>query len=172
MAYPIPLVLEPHKGFVKILWNFDDVLNSPYAELAKIQSCVTSVNNYEGANMAKIILLVDDSVTVLMSVRTTLEIAGFKVETAEDGVKALAKLNAGLKPNLIITDINMPNMGGIEFIKKARAILRFTPIITLTTDSHAGKRDEGKAAGATGWLVKPVCGADLIRIVKQLLPNA
>lgn len=68
--------------------------------------------------MTKIILLVDDSVTMLMSVKSNLENAGFKVETAEDGVKAMAKLTAGLKPNLIITDINMPNMGGIELIKK------------------------------------------------------
>lgn len=66
----------------------------------------------------------------------------------------------------------MPNMGGIEFIKKARAILRFAPILTLTTESQAGMREEGKAAGATGWLVKPVGGADLIRIVKQVLPGA
>ncbi|MEI7839250.1 MAG: response regulator [Methylococcaceae bacterium] len=122
----------------------------------------------------KTILLVDDSVTMLMSVKNNLEIADFKVETAEDGVKALAKLTAGFKPNLIITDINMPNMDGIEFIKKARALagFRFIPILTLTTESQQGKRDEGKQAGATGWLVKPVSGADLLKIIKQVLPGA
>lgn len=124
--------------------------------------------------MAKIIFLVDDSATMLMSVENTLEMAGYKVETAEDGVKAMAKLTAGLKPDLIITDINMPNMGGIELIKKARALpgFRFLPILTLTTESQQSRRDEGKQAGATGWLVKPVGGADLLKVIKQVLPGA
>ncbi len=124
--------------------------------------------------MPKSILIVDDSVTMLMSVKTNLEMNKFKVETADDGVKALAKLTSGFKPDLIITDINMPNMGGIELIKKIRALpgFRFTPILTLTTESQQGKRDEGKAAGATGWLVKPVGGTDLLKIIKQVLPGA
>lgn len=124
--------------------------------------------------MAKTIFLVDDSATMLMSVRNNLEIAGFTVETAEDGVKALAKLKAGLKPDLIITDINMPNMGGLELIKNVKALpaFRFTPILTLTTESEASKRDEGKKLGATGWLVKPMGGADLIKVIKQVLPGA
>lgn len=111
---------------------------------------------------------------MLMSVQSNLENAGFKVETAEDGVKALAKLTTGLKPNLIITDINMPNMGGIEFIQKVRALtgFRFIPILTLTTEANQAKRDAGKAAGATGWLIKPVGGADLLKIIKQVLPGA
>jgi two-component system chemotaxis response regulator CheY len=124
--------------------------------------------------MAKTILIVDDSATMVMSVKNNLEIAGFKVETAEDGVKALAKLKGGLKPDLIITDINMPNMGGMELIKNVRALtgFRFTPILTLTTESQADKREEGKKMGATGWLVKPVGGADLLKIIKQVLPGA
>ena len=124
--------------------------------------------------MAKTIFLVDDSATMLMSVRNNLEIAGFKVDTAEYGVKALAKLKAGLKPDLIITDINMPNMGGLELIKNVKALpgFRFTPILTLTTESEASKRDEGKKLGATGWLVKPMGGADLIKVIKQVLPGA
>jgi two-component system, chemotaxis family, chemotaxis protein CheY len=124
--------------------------------------------------MAKTILIVDDSATMLLSVRNNLEIAGFKVETAEDGVKALSKLKAGAKPDLVITDVNMPNMNGIELIKSIRQLpgFRFTPILTLTTESQAAKRDEGKAAGATGWLVKPVGGADLLKIIKQVLPGA
>lgn len=124
--------------------------------------------------MAKTIFLVDDSVTMLMSVKNNLEIAGFAVVTAEDGIKALAKLNGGLKPDLIITDINMPNMGGLELIKNIKAIptFRFTPILTLTTESDSSKRDEGKKLGATGWLVKPVGGADLLKVIKQVLPGS
>jgi two-component system chemotaxis response regulator CheY len=124
--------------------------------------------------MSKTIFLIDDSVTMLMSVKATLEMNGFKVETAGDGVKALAKLKGGVKPDLIITDINMPNMGGLEFIKNARALpgFRFTPILTLTTESESSKRDEGKKLGATGWLVKPIAGPDLVKVIKQLLPGA
>jgi two-component system chemotaxis response regulator CheY len=124
--------------------------------------------------MTKIILIVDDSATMVMSVKNNLEIAGFKVETAEDGTTALAKLKGGIKPDLIITDINMPNMGGMELIKNVRALpgFRFTPILTLTTESQADKREEGKKLGATGWLVKPVGGADLLKIIKQVLPGA
>jgi len=124
--------------------------------------------------MAKQIFVVDDSATMLMSVKSTLEMNGFAVETASDGLQALTKLKAGAKPDLIITDVNMPNMGGIELIKNVRALpaLRFTPILTLTTESEASKRDEAKKLGATGWLVKPVGGNDLVKVLKQLLPGA
>jgi two-component system chemotaxis response regulator CheY len=120
----------------------------------------------------KTVLLVDDSATMLMSLRQTLDMAGFKTDTATDGVIAFDKLKSELKPDLIITDINMPNMNGIEFIKKARTILRFTPILALTTESQQGKRDEAKQSGATGWLVKPVGGQDLIKVIKQVVPGA
>ena len=124
--------------------------------------------------MAKTIFVVDDSATMLMSVKATLEMNGFKVETASDGVQALNKLKTGIKPDLIITDINMPNMGGMELIKNVRALpaFRFTPILTLTTESQAAKRDEGRKLGATGWLVKPVGGADLLKVIKQVLPGS
>jgi len=124
--------------------------------------------------MPKTILIVDDSATMLMSVKSTLEMGGFKVETASDGVQALTKLKGGVKPDLIITDVNMPNMGGMELIKNVRALpgFRFTPILTLTTESQAAKRDEGKKLGATGWLVKPVAGPDLIKVIKQVVPGA
>ena len=122
--------------------------------------------------MAKTILVVDDSATMLMSLKTTLTMGGYQVETASNGQLALDKLKAGAKPNLIMTDVNMPVMGGMELIGKARALpgLRFIPILTLTTESEAGKRDEGKRAGATGWLVKPVSGNDLLKVIKQVLP--
>ena len=124
--------------------------------------------------MAKTIMIVDDSSTMLMSLRNSLEIAGFKVLSANDGQPALDQLKAGAKPDLIITDINMPHMGGIEFIGKARAVsgFRFTPILVLTTESQQAKRDDAKKLGATGWLVKPVSGADLTKIIKQVLPGA
>jgi len=124
--------------------------------------------------MAKNILIVDDSATMLMSVKSTLEMNGFKVETASDGVQALSKLKAGVKPDLIITDINMPNMGGLDLIKNVRTLpgFRFTPILTLTTESQTAKRDEAKKLGATGWLVKPVAGPDLVKVIKQVLPGA
>ena len=124
--------------------------------------------------MAKTILIVDDSSTMRMSLTSSLEIAGFKVLAASDGVLALETLKGSVKPDLIITDINMPNMGGIEFISKARSMggFRFVPILVLTTQSQQATRDEAKKLGATGWLVKPVTGVDLTRIIKQVLPGA
>lgn len=124
--------------------------------------------------MSKAILIVDDSATMILSVKSTLEMNGFTVETASDGVLALNKLKGGIKPDLIITDVNMPNMDGLELIKQVRSLpgFRFTPILTLTTESQAQKREEGKKLGATGWLVKPVSGTDLIKVIKQVLPGA
>jgi two-component system chemotaxis response regulator CheY len=124
--------------------------------------------------MAMTILVVDDSATMVMSLKTTLSLNGFLVETANNGQLALDKLKAGIKPNMIITDINMPVMGGIEMIKNVRALpaFRFIPILTLTTESEAAKREEGKRLGATGWLVKPVAGNDLVKVIKQVLPGA
>jgi two-component system chemotaxis response regulator CheY len=123
--------------------------------------------------MAKRILIVDDSPTMTMSVKSSLQMNGFEVKTAADGVQALTLLKGGLKPDLIITDINMPNMGGLELIKNIKALpgFRFVPILTLTTESDSSKRDEGKRLGATGWLVKPISGGDLIKVIKQVLPG-
>jgi two-component system chemotaxis response regulator CheY len=120
----------------------------------------------------KHVFLVDDSATMLMSLKGTLEMSGFKVDTAGDGQAAIDRLKTGLKPDLIITDINMPRMDGIQLIREARKLLRFTPILALTTESQQGKRDEAKKNGATGWLVKPVGGADLVKVIKQVLPGA
>ena len=120
------------------------------------------------------VLVVDDSITMLLSLKTTLSMNGFAVETANNGQDALSKLNSGFKPNLILTDINMPVMGGMELIGKVRALpsYRFLPILTLTTDSEASKREEGKRLGATGWLVKPVSGDDLVKVIRKVLPGA
>ncbi len=120
----------------------------------------------------KTIFIVDDSTTMVMSLKSSLEIAGFKVETAADGQQALDKIKKGLKPDLMITDINMPKMDGIELIRETRKVLRFTPILTLTTESQQAKRDEAKKLGASGWLVKPIASADLVKVIRQVLPGA
>jgi len=124
--------------------------------------------------LAKTILIVDDSVTMLMSLKSTLSLGGFDVETANNGQLALEKLKSGLKPHLMVTDINMPVMGGLELIRKVRELpgCKFFPILTLTTESDTKKRDEGRRLGATGWLLKPVSGNDLLKVIKQVLPGA
>jgi two-component system chemotaxis response regulator CheY len=121
--------------------------------------------------MNKTILLVDDSATMLMSLSKTLTISGLTVETATDGSAALDKIKGGLKPALIITDINMPKLDGLGLIQEARKLLRFTPILALTTESQQGKRDEAKRNGATGWLVKPVGGNELLQVIRQVIPG-
>ncbi|QEP43775.1 response regulator [Ectothiorhodospiraceae bacterium BW-2] len=122
----------------------------------------------------KTILLVDDSSTILLSMGDILTKAGFKVEKASNGKEALTKLQSGLKPNLVITDVNMPLMNGIELVREAKKLpgMRFTPMLVLTTESQQSMRDEGKKAGATGWLVKPVNSAQLLQVVKQVVPGA
>jgi two-component system chemotaxis response regulator CheY len=120
----------------------------------------------------KHLLIVDDSATMLMSLKSALEIAGFQVTTAGDGEQALGKITAGVKPDLVITDINMPRMDGLQLIQNIRRVLRFVPILALTTESQQTKRDEAKRLGATGWLVKPVASADLVKVIKQVLPGA
>lgn len=125
--------------------------------------------------MAKRIFLVDDSNTIVMSLSSILKKEGFAVGTAPDGQAALEKLKSlSQKPDLIITDINMPRMNGLELIKAAKALpgYRFVPILVLTTESQQARREEAKAAGATGWLVKPVQGTELINVIKQVVPGA
>lgn len=124
--------------------------------------------------MAKMIFVVDDSVTMVMSLKSTLTLNGFQSESALNGREALDKLQAGFKPDLIVTDINMPVMGGLELVRNVRVMpgLKFIPILALTTESALGKKSEGKLAGATGWLVKPVSGNDLVATIRKVLPGA
>jgi two-component system chemotaxis response regulator CheY len=119
----------------------------------------------------KSILLVDDSATVLLSTSSILSKAGYEVSKAASGNEALGLLNTGLKPNLIITDLNMPGMNGIEFIKAARLLPahKFVPILFLTTESQQARRAEAKAAGASGWLVKPVTADELTSTIKLVM---
>ena len=104
--------------------------------------------------MAKTILVVDDSITMVMSLKSTLTLNGFQVESAGNGREALDKLAAGLKPDLIVTDVNMPVMGGMELIRKTRAMpgLKFIPILTLTTESELAKEVKANSpAPPAGW---------------------
>ncbi|HEY0330883.1 MAG TPA: response regulator [Rhodopseudomonas sp.] len=121
--------------------------------------------------MAKRILTVDDSKTMRDMVSFTLRKAGFDVAEAEDGNKALAVLG-GASFDLIITDLNMPNMDGITLIKSVRADAkhRGVPILILTTESDSTKKSDGKAAGATGWLVKPFSPEKLVELVQRVCP--
>lgn len=124
----------------------------------------------------KKIFLIDDSATILMSMTSILKQAGYTVETAKDGQDGFEKLKSmAVKPNLIITDVNMPRMNGLELIKAVKTQLsgyRFVPILVLTTESHQSRRQEAKSAGAAGWLVKPVAGSDLLKVIKELVPGA
>ena len=124
--------------------------------------------------MAKRILTVDDSKTMRDMVSFTLKGAGFDVVEAEDGVRALSLLSAGPKVDLIITDINMPNMDGVTLVKelRARPAYKSTPILVLTTEGGDEKKNEGRAAGATGWLVKPFAPDKLLQVVNKVCPSS
>ena len=120
--------------------------------------------------MAKTIMIVDDSTSLRQVVGITLKRAGFDVIEASDGLQALDQLD-GRKINLIISDVNMPNMDGISFVKalKAMPAYRFTPVIMLTTESAEGKKAEGQAAGAKAWVVKPFRPEVMLNAVQKLV---
>ena len=120
--------------------------------------------------MGKVIMTVDDSASVRQMVSFTLQQAGYEVITAVDGKDALSKTN-GAAINMVITDLNMPNLDGINLIRqlRAQAKYKFIPIIMLTTESQGDKKLEGKAAGATGWIVKPFKPEQLVAVVKKVL---
>lgn len=121
--------------------------------------------------MAKRVLAVDDSRTMREMVAFTLKNAGYEVIEAEDGKAALAALG-GAKVDAVITDLNMPNMNGFELIRALRANpqYKFTPILMLTTEGESSKKEEGKAAGATGWIVKPFNPQRLVEVVAKVCP--
>ena len=120
--------------------------------------------------MSARILVVDDSASMRQMVAFALSSAGFSVDEAEDGQVALGRAQ-GQKFNAVVTDVNMPNMDGISLIRALRGLpdYKFTPIIMLTTESAADKKAEGKAAGATGWLVKPFNPEQLVATVQKVL---
>ncbi|EPJ88043.1 MULTISPECIES: response regulator [Pseudomonas] len=120
--------------------------------------------------MAKSVLVVDDSSSVRQVVGIALKSAGYDVIEASDGRDALGKLN-GQKVHLIISDVNMPNMDGITFVKEVKKLpnYKFTPIIMLTTESQESKKLEGQAAGARAWVVKPFQPAQMLAAVSKLI---
>jgi len=120
--------------------------------------------------MAKSIMTADDSASVRQMVSFTLRDAGYEVMEAVDGQDALRKLS-GSHINMLITDLNMPNMDGIQLIREVRGQqqYRFIPIIMLTTESQESKKQEGRSAGATGWIVKPFKPDQLVAVVKKVL---
>ncbi|WP_142849924.1 response regulator [Telmatospirillum sp. J64-1] len=120
--------------------------------------------------MPKTIMSVDDSASVRQLVAMTLRNAGYEVMTAIDGLDALIQLKA--RPvDMVVADLNMPNMDGITLVRELRAqpAFRFVPIVLLTTESQAEKKTEGKAAGATGWIVKPFQQEQLLAVVRKVL---
>ena len=120
--------------------------------------------------MAKTIMIVDDSASLRQVVAIALKTAGYDVIEGSDGEDALKRLT-GQKINLVISDVNMPRMGGFDFVKalKQRQEYRFTPVIMLTTESDESKKELGKAAGAKAWVVKPFKPEQLLAAVATLV---
>ncbi len=115
------------------------------------------------------VLAVDDSASMRQMVSFTLKGAGHEVIEAVDGVDALTKAK-GATPDVVLTDVNMPNMDGITLIKELRKLpaYKFTPMLMLTTESSGDKKAEGKSAGATGWLVKPFNPDQLLATIQKV----
>jgi len=120
--------------------------------------------------MTKTIMTVDDSASVRLMVNFTLRELGYEIIEAENGKEALKKLEKK-QIHMMITDINMPEMDGISLVKKMRQSpdYKFIPIIMLTTESQVEKKNAGKQAGATGWIVKPFKPDQLVAVVKRVL---
>ena len=120
--------------------------------------------------MAKTVMIVDDSASLRQVVGIALRGAGYEVIEGCDGKDALSKLT-GQKVHLVISDVNMPNMDGITFVKnlKQMSAYKFTPVIMLSTESQEGKKQEGQAAGAKAWVVKPFQPAQMLAAVAKLV---
>ncbi|MGA1874224.1 MAG: response regulator [bacterium] len=119
--------------------------------------------------MPQTIMTVDDSASMRQMVKFTLSEAGYQIVEAVDGQDALEKMVPHI--DMVVTDLNMPGMDGIELIKSIRRMpdFKFIPIIMLTTESQNEKKMEGKAAGATGWIVKPFRPDQLLAVIKKVL---
>jgi two-component system chemotaxis response regulator CheY len=119
--------------------------------------------------MSKVILAVDDSASLRQMVNFTLTEGGYTVIEAVDGQDALAKLTRAV--NLVITDLNMPNLDGIQLIRSVRANPEYKglPIVMLTTESCETRKQEGRAAGATGWIIKPFTRQQMLAVVKRVI---
>jgi two-component system chemotaxis response regulator CheY len=121
--------------------------------------------------MSKTILIVDDSTSLRTVVRLALTRAGYDVLEAGDGVEALAKLDQAAKVHLIVSDVNMPNMDGIRFVTQVKQHPRhkFVPVVMLTTEGQDAKKQEGRAAGAKAWILKPFNPPQLLDAVSKLV---
>lgn len=124
--------------------------------------------------MGKTIMIVDDTEAIRMSVGFTLQEEGYDIVEAKNGQEALDKLKGANKIDLILCDVNMPVMDGIEFLRNMKtndsySSVKFTPIIMLTTEAGEDKKNEGKELGAKAWIVKPFKPEQLIKAVKTLL---
>lgn len=121
--------------------------------------------------MAKTILIVDDSSSLRMVVKLALMRAGYEVIEAGDGKEALAQLEKTAKVHLIVSDVNMPNMDGITFVTQVKQHPRhkFTPVIMLTTEGQDAKKEQGRAAGAKAWIVRPFNPPQLLDAVSKLI---
>jgi two-component system chemotaxis response regulator CheY len=121
--------------------------------------------------MAKTILIVDDSSSLRTVVKLALTRAGYDVLEAGDGKEGLAQLEKADKVNLIVSDVNMPNMDGIEFVTEIKKHPRhkFTPVVMLTTEGQDDRKALGKAAGAKAWIVKPFNPPQLLDAVSKLI---
>lgn len=121
--------------------------------------------------MSKTILIVDDSSSLRTVVKLALQRAGYAVLEAGDGVQALAALEAAGKVHLIVSDVNMPNMDGITFVTRVKQHPRhrFVPVVMLTTEGQDAKKEQGRAAGAKAWIVKPFNPPQLLDAVAKLI---
>jgi len=119
----------------------------------------------------KTIFLVDDSATILLSISNILAKAGYATEKAANAEEALRKLQSGIRIDLMITDLNMPGMNGIDLIKEVRKLpnYKFVPILFLTTESQQSRKLEAKAAGASGWIIKPATADELLNTIKLVI---
>lgn len=120
--------------------------------------------------MSKTVMIVDDSASLRQVVNMALRSAGYEVLEACDGRDALSKLT-GQRVHLVISDVNMPNMDGITFVRELKKLepYKFTPVIMLTTEAQEGKKQEGQVAGAKAWVVKPFQPQQMLSAVSKLI---
>ncbi len=153
-----------------LLYGYDEIklalsLHKPLQELVNVYLV--------GGNMKKKVLAVDDSATVREFLRSTLETAGYQVILASDGNEALSVLSVSDGSiDMVLTDLNMPIMDGIQFIREVRSLpgYRFKPVMMLTSETQQELRIEGKAAGASCWLNKPFKPEKLLSVIRMVLP--
>jgi len=119
----------------------------------------------------KTVLLIDDSLTQLLNAKFTLQQAGYRVEIVSDPLTAIDRIKE-VKPDLVLTDLNMPDLDGIGVIRAIRQLDSFArlPVLVMSTDSQKQKFQEARDAGATGWLIKPLKQGALLNVINRLLP--